>query len=82
MPKRAWITAENFQFNNIFDTSAAQRDLGFDYRITLAEGARRIMAWLDSQGSLPNSDDDPFEDRLIAAWERLGGELAGAQLEA
>lgn len=82
VPKHAWITAENFQFNNIFDTSAAQRDLGFDYRITLGEGTRRIMAWLDRQGGLPNSEDDSFDDRLIAAWERLGGELAAAQLEA
>ncbi|MEO7912468.1 MAG: NAD-dependent epimerase/dehydratase family protein [Roseiflexaceae bacterium] len=82
VPKRAWITAENFQFNNIFDTSAAQRDLGFEYRITLAEGTRRIMAWLDRQGNLPNSDDDPFEDQLIAAWERLGDDLSGALSEA
>jgi hypothetical protein len=47
----------------------------------LANGACRIMAWLDRQGSLPNSDDDPFEDRLIAAWEHLGTELAGALIE-
>jgi hypothetical protein len=63
-------------------TAAAQRELDFDYRITLAEGTRRIMAWLDRQGSLPNSDNDRFEDQLIATWERLGEDLAGAQLEA
>ena len=39
------------------------------------------MAWLDRQGSLPNSDNDRFKDQLIAAWEHLGDDLAAAQLE-
>ena len=34
------------------------------------------MAWLDANDQIENSDDDPFDDRLIAAWERLGADFA------
>lgn len=63
-------TLTNFQFNNIFDNAAAQRDLGFRYTIGWEEGAKRMADWLDAHGGVANSDDDPFDDRLIAAWER------------
>lgn len=75
-PTKASIIATNFQFNNIFDLDAARRDLGFKYTVPLAEGVRRNVAWLDQRGRIDNSDDDPFEDRLIAAWQRATGELA------
>jgi nucleoside-diphosphate-sugar epimerase len=81
-PERAHICAVNFQFNNIFDNTAARTDLDFRYTIPFVAGVRRIVAWLDANGRIPNSDEDPFEDRLIDAWERLGRgmaqELAGA----
>jgi nucleoside-diphosphate-sugar epimerase len=80
-PQRARITVENFQFNNIFDNSAARADLGFRYTIPWVEGVRRTVAWLDARGMVEDSDADPFDDALIAAWERLGqgmaAELAG-----
>lgn len=69
-PERAGIIAQNFQFNNIFDTTAARRDLGFRYTIPWAEGVRRMASWLDAHGA-PGNDDDPVQDRLIAAWERM-----------
>ena len=71
-PQRAWITAENFQFNNLVDTTAARSAIGFRYTIPLATGVQRIVAWLDERQRIPNSDDDHFEDRLIAAWQQLG----------
>ncbi len=79
--RRAHICAVNFRYNNIFDNSAARRDLGFDYTIPFRDGVRRIHRWLEEHGTIANSDDDPYDDRVIAAWERLGsamdGELAG-----
>lgn len=75
-PKRAFICVENFSYNNIFDNTAARDDLGFRQTIPFVEGVRRTIAWLDEQGQIANSDDDPFEDRLIAAWERLGAAMA------
>ncbi len=69
-PERAGICGDNFQFNNIFDNSSAHADFGFRYTIPLEEGVRRITAWLDGHGGLPNSDDDPYDDRIIALWRR------------
>ena len=74
-PSRARIIAENFQFNNIFDTTAARNDLRFQYTVPWVEGVRRMVAWLDAHGRIEDSDTDRFEDRLIAAWQRLGADL-------
>ena len=71
-PERAWICAENFRFNNVFDLAAARADLGYSPSIPFGDGARRIVAWLDANGGLEDSDADPRDDRLIAAWHRLG----------
>ncbi|MCX7848399.1 MAG: NAD-dependent epimerase/dehydratase family protein [bacterium] len=67
--ERAIVCRENFQFNNIFDTSAARRDLGFAYTIAFEEGVRRTYAWLEAHGAIESSETDPAYDRLVAAWE-------------
>jgi len=69
------ICVENFQFNNIFDNSKAQRDLDYQYTVTWKEGVQRMAKWLEAQGKWPNSDERPFEDRLIEAWESSGSTL-------
>jgi nucleoside-diphosphate-sugar epimerase len=74
-PQRAAIDVENFQFNNIFDNSAARADLGFRYTIPWQEGVRRMVDWLDAHHRVENSAEDPFDDQLIAAWERLGVQM-------
>ena len=75
-PKRAGISVDIFQYPSIFDNSAAIQDLGFRYTIPWVEGVRRTVAWLDSRGRIENSDDDSFDDRLIAAWEKAGNAMA------
>lgn len=71
-------TLTNFQFNNIFDNAAARRDLGFRYTIRWEEGAKRLVGWLDAHDRIENSDDDHFDDNLIAAWERACAEMKRA----
>jgi nucleoside-diphosphate-sugar epimerase len=75
LPERAWICAENFMFNNIFDNSAARRDLDFSYSIPFVDGVRRIVTWLHANGGFDNSDLEPSDDRLIATWERFSEAL-------
>lgn len=82
-PERAFWCAENFAGNNIFDNTLARTDLGFRYTIPFLAGTRRVIAWLDAHNAIENSDNDPFDDRLIAAWQRLNGamlaDLAGLE---
>ena len=74
-PERAWTTYNNFSGNTIFDNTAAKTDLDFRYTVSWLEGVRRTVAWLDANNRIANSDDDPFDDQVIAAWNRLSDQL-------
>lgn len=74
-PQEAEWCAINFQYNNIFDNSAARRDLGFRYTIPFIEGVRRVVAGLTA---FENADEYPFYDHIIEVWERFGGEMVRA----
>lgn len=80
-PNRAQAAINDLQFSNVFDTSAAQRDLGFRYTIPWREGVRRVVAWLDANGRVENSDDDPLDDRVIAAWKEICQVLSSRRLD-
>ncbi len=75
-PKHFGISIDIFQYPSIFDNSAAMRDLGFQYTIPWVEGVKRTVAWLDERGKVENSDDEPFDDKVIAAWQKLGANMA------
>ncbi len=74
-PERAGVTKLNFQHTNIFDNSAAKEDLDFNYTVSWEDGVRRTVAWLDEHDGIDNSDEDPFDDQVIAVWRRLCTEL-------
>ena len=76
-PKTAEWTVENLQYNNIFDNTAAYTDLDFRRTISWVDGVRRVVEWLDEHGQIENSNDHPFYDRVIKAWERLGEDMGG-----
>ena len=75
-PKAAEWCVENFHYNNVFDNTAARADLGFEITVPFAEGARRVIDWLEAHGGFEDSDDHPFYDRIIEMWARLGAEMA------
>lgn len=77
-PERAGFCATNFQFTNIFDNAAARAVLHFEQTIPFAEGAKRVVFHLDRVGGITDSDTDPLDDRLIAAWQRLSAEFVEA----
>jgi nucleoside-diphosphate-sugar epimerase len=64
--------AENFQFDNIFDNSAAARELGYRYSIGLRQGVESVVRWLDGRGLVSADDEPPWYEPLLAAWERAG----------
>jgi nucleoside-diphosphate-sugar epimerase len=74
-PDRAEWCVENFQFNNIFDNTAARTDLGFRYTIPFAEGARRVIERLAATGGFEDCDAHPFYDRILDTWRAAGGEM-------
>jgi nucleoside-diphosphate-sugar epimerase len=69
-PKRAASVGDNFQFNNIFDTTAARNDLGFRYTIPWVEGVKRTVDWFDRFVKPSSTDDGGFHDQIIAAWKQ------------
>ena len=75
-PRTAEWLVENFQYNNIFDNTAAEADLDFRYTIKWLEGVRRTVYWLDAHEQIDNSDDHTFYDRVIDAWERSSKSMA------
>lgn len=80
-PRAAEWCVENFCYNNIFDNTAARRDLGFAYTIPFAAGIRRVIAHLEANEGFEDSDEYPFYDRILEAWGRLGMEMAGSDLD-
>jgi len=75
VPKAAEWCVENFCFNNVYDNTAADTDLGFQYTIPWVDGVRRVVTWLEAHGGFENVQEPPFYDRLIDAWERMGTDM-------
>ena len=69
------LLATNFQFNNIYDLTAAKRDLGFRYTIPFKEGAGRVVAWLKANNRIEDCAKYPLCDRIIKLWERHTAEF-------
>lgn len=67
-PERAQLSVENIQYPNVHDTSAARADLGFRYTISVVEGMRRTIRWLDEHGRIEDSAADLEYDRVIELW--------------
>jgi nucleoside-diphosphate-sugar epimerase len=71
VPDRAASVADNFQFNNIFDNTAAHRDLGFQYTIPWVEGVKRAVDWLERNHKITIPDDASIDDQIISAWREM-----------
>lgn len=68
LPEQALWAVENFAFNNIFDCTAAKRDLGYVTTVSAAELLNEVVGWLFSNGQVEPAAQAPWYDRLIAAW--------------
>jgi nucleoside-diphosphate-sugar epimerase len=69
-PKWSGGLKEIFAWTSIFDNSKI-KTLGYPGQaISLAEGTRRTLAWMEANGRVKDeSVDEGYEDRLIAAWQ-------------
>lgn len=71
-PKRSEWCVENFQYDNIFDTSAAARDLGFTASIGWREGVSTFPFTFDAPVPADLSRD---VDAVLADWDAMLGGL-------
>jgi nucleoside-diphosphate-sugar epimerase len=70
-PKSAEWCALNFQYNNIFDNTAAKQDLGFQYTVTWEEGVRRMVAFNDRLGLIDKAEPCGIYDAVVENWLRF-----------
>lgn len=75
LPEHALWCVENFSYNNIFDNAAVRRDLGFEYRIPVADGFRRTVQWLIANNQVQPAESASYYNTLIDAWERDASDL-------
>ncbi len=76
-PERAHLCSQNFMYNNVFDNSAAQKDLGMTQSISWREGIRRCLRFFEEHGGYENSDkpEYAFYDRIIEKYTAMCDEL-------
>jgi nucleoside-diphosphate-sugar epimerase len=80
-PDRTDGLVDFFQYSTVFDNSKAKRDLDFEYTVDWETGVRRTVDWLDDHDGIEDSDEVPFDDRLIEAWQEAREEfVAGFDL--
>lgn len=65
LPGESEWCVENFQFNNVFDVSAAERDLDFRLTKTWAEGCKGLSFDFDTA---PQPEIRASLERLVTAW--------------
>jgi len=67
---------EIFRFHGVY-SSAKLKHVVPAYRSATPyeEGVRRTVAWMDRHGKVAPAESDPFEDRLVAAWEKCAQDL-------
>ena len=70
-PKASEWCRENFQYNNIFDNTAAKADLNFRYTLPFIEGVRRIVDWLDTRGRIHAQDEPEVYSEIIERWQHF-----------
>jgi nucleoside-diphosphate-sugar epimerase len=68
-PEAAFWCVHNFQFDNVFDSSAAARDLGFRSTVPWAEGIARGLH--DRTPSPPGEREHAEYEAILATWSRL-----------
>lgn len=76
-PKRYEALAEIFRFHGVYANAKLKHDVPeYQPSTSYEEGVQRTVAWMDRHGTIAPADSDPFEDRLVDAWDRFGADLA------
>lgn len=74
-PKETMVTFQNFQYTNIFDNSAAKKDLDFCYTIDWKLGVKRTYDWLVEHDLIKSWESNLFYDLVIEHFNNLSCEM-------
>jgi nucleoside-diphosphate-sugar epimerase len=69
-PRRSVGASFIYQYPSVFDNDKARRDLDFHTTVPLVETFRRQLAWMESRGGWPRTEEEPYQDVLVDAYER------------
>jgi nucleoside-diphosphate-sugar epimerase len=78
VPDRVGPLVDHFQFSTVFDTTKAERDLGFTQTVSWEEGVRRTVDRLVADDTIADWDADPEYDAVVSAWRDVVEEFAAA----
>jgi nucleoside-diphosphate-sugar epimerase len=72
-PEHSQWCVENFQYNSLFDSSSAKKELNYRYTISFKTGANRCIDYLLNKNAIENESDYSFYDKVIGRWEEISG---------
>ncbi|RAP73628.1 NAD-dependent epimerase/dehydratase family protein [Paenibacillus montanisoli] len=76
---RFGICEEIFAHNDYYSCEKLMRDVPeFVPTVSLEEGMRQVFDVMKQEGRIPNSDNETWEDEIIAAWHGAFAPLANA----
>ncbi|MBX0325142.1 NAD-dependent epimerase/dehydratase family protein [Halomicroarcula sp. F13] len=78
VPDRATAVLDHFQFSTVFDTTKAERDLGFRQTVSWEDGVQRTVDRLATDGTIADWDSDPEYDAVVSAWRNATDSFAAA----
>jgi nucleoside-diphosphate-sugar epimerase len=78
VPDRVGPLLDHFQFSTVFDTTKAERDLGFHQTVSWEDGVERTVAHLAADDAIANWDADPEYDTIVSAWRDTVTEFTAA----
>lgn len=63
---------EIFRFHGVYSNAKLKRDVP-EYRLATSyeDGVRQTVAWMDEHHTIAAADSDPWEDQLVAKWDRF-----------
>lgn len=61
----------NFRFNNIYDCTKAEQELGYRYSITWREGVRRMLRTHLLQGNICKANEYDRYDEIVSAVKKM-----------
>ena len=68
VPDRVDPLLDHFQFSTVFDTTKAERDLGFRQTVSWEEGVERTVDRLAADDAVVDWEADPEYEAVISAW--------------